>query len=193
LSEVVARAEDDIDSMLEKSGNGHVDGDYPGVFYQFPYLNPNWAKNAKKKGFWASRSRARWTLLSCHHGIGESIQVRALKVAKKASEIMGIPMPAAITCVKPSGTVSQLVDSASGLHPRFAKHYIRRYRIAASDPLFRMVRDQGVPASPENGQRKQDYVKAVRVYDAAQDKVQGLMQAKSICPIFDPRAGVRIR
>jgi hypothetical protein len=98
---------------------------------------------------------------------------------------MGIPMPAAITCVKPSGTVSQLVDSSSGLHPRFAKHYIRRYRISSSDPLFRMVRDQGVPVSPENGQRKQDYVKAIRAYDAAENKVEGMKQARSICPIFD--------
>ena len=61
-------------------------------------------------------------------------------------------MPVATTCVKPSGTVSQLVDSASGCHPRYSQYYIRRYRIASSDPLFQMLKDQGVPCKPENGQ-----------------------------------------
>jgi hypothetical protein len=54
--------------------------------------------------------------------------------------------------VKPSGTVSQLVDCASGIHQRFSDFYIRRYRISATDPLFRLMKDQGVPAFPEVGQ-----------------------------------------
>lgn len=74
-------------------------------------------------------------------------------VALAASGALGINMPAAITTGKPSGTVSQLVDSASGMHARYAPYYIRRYRIGAVDPLFRMMRAQGVKFSPENGQR----------------------------------------
>ena len=62
-------------------------------------------------------------------------------------------MPVATTCVKPSGTVSQLVDSASGVHPRYSEYYIRRYRISSSDPLFKMLKDIGVPCSPEVGQK----------------------------------------
>ena len=58
--------------------------------------------------------------------------------------ILGTKMPAATTCVKPSGTVSQLVDSASGVHPRYSQYYIRRYRIAARDPLFKMLKDVGI-------------------------------------------------
>ncbi|HOX91213.1 MAG TPA: ribonucleoside-triphosphate reductase, partial [Candidatus Paceibacterota bacterium] len=58
----------------------------------------------------------------------------------------------AITCVKPSGTVSQTVDCASGMHPRHAPYYIRRVRISATDALFKMMRDQGVPYHPEIGQ-----------------------------------------
>jgi hypothetical protein len=61
-------------------------------------------------------------------------------------------MSTAITCIKPSGTVSQLVDSSSGIHARYADYYIRRYRISATDPLFRMLRDQGVPFHAEIGQ-----------------------------------------
>lgn len=65
---------------------------------------------------------------------------------------MGINPSTAITCVKPSGTVSQLVDSASGMHARHSKYYIRRVRIAATDPLFHMLRDQKFPYTPEVGQ-----------------------------------------
>jgi hypothetical protein len=91
--------------------------------------------------------------------------------------------------VRSHNTVSQLVDSSSGLHPRFSKYYIRRYRISATDPLFRMVRDQGLPVSPENGQRKQDYVKALKAYEAGQllggDEALAMREAKGICPMFD--------
>ncbi len=186
LSEVVARAEDDIDTMLEKIETATWMGIIQACFTNFPYLNPNWAKNCQEERLLGVSITGQMDAPQLF--TKESLKAyksRAVKVAKKASEIMGIPMPAAITCVKPSGTVSQLVDSASGLHPRFSKYYIRRYRIAGTDPLFRMIRDQGLPVSPENGQRKQDYVKAIKAYDAAENKVEGIKQAKSACPIFD--------
>ena len=65
---------------------------------------------------------------------------------------MGVNVSTCITCVKPSGTVSQLVDAASGGHARHAKHYIRRVRIAATDTLFQMMKDQKVTYYPEVGQ-----------------------------------------
>ena len=68
---------------------------------------------------------------------------------------MDINVPVATTCVKPSGTVSQLVDSASGVHPRYSQYYIRRYRISSRDPLFAMMRDAGIPCNPEVGQDKE--------------------------------------
>jgi hypothetical protein len=77
--------------------------------------------------------------------------------AKEYSDKLGINVPKAITTVKPSGTVSQLVDSASGCHSRYAKYYLRRYRIAATDPLFKMMRDQGIPFEPEVGQDQESY------------------------------------
>jgi hypothetical protein len=90
----------------------------------------------------------------------KAMRAKALKVAKKACGTLGINFSTAVTCVKPSGTVSQLVNSASGLHARHAKFYLRRYRIASMDPLFSMLRDQGVKMSPENGQREKDWKKA---------------------------------
>jgi hypothetical protein len=92
-----------------------------------------------------------------------AMKAKAIKIARKASKIMGINMSTAITCVKPSGTVSQLVDSASGLHTRFAKWYLRRYRISSTDSLIRMLRDQGIALSPENGQSKADWSRAARM------------------------------
>jgi hypothetical protein len=70
------------------------------------------------------------------------------------AERLAIKAATAVTCIKPSGTVSQLVDSASGLHPRYADYYIRRIRISASDPLFAMLRDQKFPHYPETGQQE---------------------------------------
>ena len=84
----------------------------------------------------------------------KALKSRVLRISRKASTLLGVNMPAATTCVKPSGTVSQLVNSASGVHPRYSEYYIRRYRISASDPLFKMLKAQGVPHHPENGQEK---------------------------------------
>lgn len=186
LSEVVVREEDDVDTMLEKVETAVWMGIIQACFTHFPYLNERWKENCDEERLLGVSITGQY---DAPHLVTDTLvnayKKRAIKVAKKASEIMGIPMPAAITCVKPSGTVSQLVDSASGLHPRFAKHYIRRYRISANDPLFRLVRDQGLPVSPENGQRKQDYVKAVKLYDSIENKSEAMREAKSICPIFD--------
>ena len=186
LSEVVARADDDIGTMLEKVETAAWMGVIQACFTDFPYLSAKWKQNCDEERLLGVSITGQFD--APHLFTREAIKAyksRAVKVAKKASETMGIPMPAAITCVKPSGTVSQLVDSASGLHPRFSKYYIRRYRISAGDPLFKMIKDQSLPVSPENGQRKQDYIKAVRLYDAAEDKTKGMRDAKAICPMFD--------
>lgn len=186
LSEIVARAEDDIGTILEKVETATWMGIIQSCFTNFPYLNPQWSKNCQEERLLGVSITGQ---MDAPHLLTKealkAYKAKAIKVAKKASDIMGIPMPAAITCVKPSGTVSQLVDSSSGLHARFSKYYIRRYRISGSDPLFRLIRDQGLPVSPENGQGKKDYVKAIRLYEAAEDKVEGMKQAKSVCPIFD--------
>lgn len=186
LSEVVIREDDDVDTMLEKIEAAVWAGIIQACFTNFPYLNKRWKENCDEERLLGVSLTGEYDAPHlCTDQLLAAYKKKAIKVAKKASEIMGIPMPAAITCVKPSGTVSQLVDSSSGLHPRFAKYYIRRYRISSNDPLFRLIKDQGVPVSPENGQRKQDYVKAVKIYDSIENKTEAMRQAKAICPIFD--------
>ena len=82
----------------------------------------------------------------------EKLRKEAIKVNQTYAKRFGISASTAITCVKPSGTLSQMVDCSSGMHPRHSQYYIRRIRIAATDSLFKMLKDQGVPYSPEVGQ-----------------------------------------
>lgn len=183
LSEVVVRTDDDLDSLLEKVETATWLGIIQATFTDFSYLNPKWKANCDEErllGVSLTGQLDNRSVLS--DDALKALKARALKVAKKAAAIMGIPMPAAITCTKPSGTVSQVVDSASGLHPRFSKFYIRRYRISAVDPLFRMMRAQGVVFSPENGERLKDWQAAQRIYAKTND----LAKAKDKCSIFDP-------
>lgn len=190
LSEVVAREDDDIDTMLDKIETATWMGVIQASFTYFPYLGAEWKKNCEEECLLGVSITGQFDAQHvCTEEAIKSYKAKAIKVARKASEIMGINMPAAITCVKPSGTVSQLVDSSSGLHPRFSKYYIRRYRIASVDPLFKMIRDQGIPVSPENGQRKQDYNKALKEYNECLEKslseTEAMKNAKSICSFFD--------
>lgn len=78
------------------------------------------------------------------------------RYARWAAKALDIPEPAANTCVKPSGTVSQLLDTASGMHARYAQAYIRRVRVNRTDPMARLLKDQGVPVEPEVGQTWDD-------------------------------------
>jgi ribonucleoside-diphosphate reductase alpha chain len=190
LSEVVAREDDDIDTMLDKIETAVWMGIIQACFTYFPYLGSEWKKNCEEERLLGVSITGQFDAPHvCTEEALKAYRARTLKVAKKASEIMGINMPAAVTCVKPSGTVSQLVDSASGLHPRFSKYYIRRYRIAAVDPLLKMIREQDVPLSPDTGQRKQDHTKAMIIYkagiDSGWEEAFAMKQAKSNCPIFD--------
>jgi ribonucleoside-diphosphate reductase alpha chain len=75
----------------------------------------------------------------------ERMKLCSVEVNKEYAEMLGINQSTAITCIKPSGTVSQLVDSASGIHPRYSSYYIRRVRADSTDPLCDILKDAGVP------------------------------------------------
>jgi ribonucleoside-triphosphate reductase len=153
LSEVVIREDDDLDSLLEKVETATWIGVIQSSFTYFPYLSKEWKENCEEErllGVSLTGQMDNPELLT--PDVLKALKAKAIKIAKHASQKMNINMPAAITTVKPSGTVSQLVDSASGLHPRYSKYYIRRYRIAATDPLFKLIRHQGIEVSRENGQ-----------------------------------------
>ena len=82
----------------------------------------------------------------------DSMYYEAHAIERTLAAMFGVEPAKAITCVKPSGTVSQLVNSASGLHVRYSKEYIRRIRMAVNDPLAKLLIAQGMEFSPENGE-----------------------------------------
>ena len=153
LSEVVIREEDDLDTLLDKVETATWLGVLQSTFTNFPYLRKEWKKNCDVERLLGVSLTGQMDNPSVLSSEGlKALKSRVLRISRKASTLLGVNMPVATTCVKPSGTVSQLVDSASGCHPRYSQYYIRRYRIASSDPLFQMLKDQGVPCNPENGQ-----------------------------------------
>ena len=153
LSEVVVREDDDLDTLLDKVETATWLGVLQSTFTDFPYLRKEWKKNCgveRLLGVSLTGQMDRPSLMNSE--VLKALKSRVIRISRKASTPLGVNMPVATTCVKPSGTVSQLVDSASGCHPRYSQYYIRRYRISATDPLFTMLKDQGVPCHPENGQ-----------------------------------------
>ncbi len=153
LSEVVARPEDDQASLLRKVRIAAIIGTYQSTLTNFPYLSKEWKKNCEEERLLGVSITGQWDCPVVHSPeVLRQLREKAVETNKVYARRFGINESTAITCVKPSGTVSQLVDSASGLHPRHAPYYIRRYRISANDSLFKMLRDQKIPFYPEVGQ-----------------------------------------
>lgn len=157
LSEVVARAEDTEESLLKKIRIATIIGTYQSTLTYFPYLSKEWKKNCEKERLLGVSITGQWDCeLVRNKDILEKMKKVAIETNKKYAKKFEIEQSTCITCVKPSGTVSQTVDCASGMHPRHSNYYIRRIRISATDALFKMLKDQGVPYYPEVGQTIED-------------------------------------
>ncbi len=157
LSEVVCRAEDTEETLMRKVRAATILGTFQSSLTHFPYLSKEWQKNCEEERLLGVSLTGQWDSPTARDPeVQRRLYEESLRVNRKYAEKMGINPSTSITCVKPSGTVSQLVDSASGMHPRHAKYYIRRVRISATDPLFHMLRDQKVPHKPEIGQNEEN-------------------------------------
>ena len=157
LTEVVLRAEDTWDEFLEKIKVAVWIGAIQSTFTDFPHFQEGWKNNAEEErllGVSITGQMDNPKLLTPEKL--EMAKGYAIKVAKKAAKTLGINVPAQVTLAKPSGTVSQLVNSASGVHSRYAKYFIRRYRISADDPLVELLIHHGIKLFPEVGQTKED-------------------------------------
>lgn len=153
LSEVVARAEDTEETLLRKIRLATILGTYQSSLTYFPYLSKEWKKNCEKERLLGVSITGQWDCSAVRNPATlEKLKEEAIKVNKKYAEKFGLSQSTCVTCVKPSGTASSTVDCASGMHPRHAPYYIRRIRISATDSLFKMLKDQGVPYHPEVGQ-----------------------------------------
>lgn len=155
LSEVVARAEDTEETLLRKARIAAILGTYQSTLTDFPYIARDWKRNCEEErllgvsvtGQWDSPEARREEILAKMRDV-------AVETNQEYAKRFGVNPSASVTCVKPSGTVSQLVDAASGMHARHAPYYIRRVRIAATDPLFHMLKEQKFPYHPEVGQQE---------------------------------------
>lgn len=156
LSEIIIRPQDTLEDIKRKMEIATILGTFQSTLTDFPYIRKIWQKNAEEErllgvsltGIYDNPLFYQFEDEKLHDRL-EELKEYAIQVNKKLAEELGINQSAAITCVKPSGTVSQLVDSASGIHPRFAKYYIRRVRADNKDPITKFLRDSGVPCEPD--------------------------------------------
>jgi ribonucleoside-triphosphate reductase (thioredoxin) len=152
LSEVVVRHDDTKDTLLRKVRLAAILGTIQSTFTKFPYLRKVWQRNTEEERLLGvSLTGIYDNKLLCTQGEELNALLTELRECARDTNTewataLGIPVSASITCVKPSGTVSQLVDSASGIHPRHSKFYIRRVRGDKKDPLTQFLVGQGVPA-----------------------------------------------
>jgi len=158
LTEVVVRAEDTFDTLKRRVHLASILGTIQATYTHFPYLRDVWCINTEEErllgvsltgimdnSFLAERSPQYGPLSK----MLDSLKEEVVSTNKEMSNLLGIPQSVATTCVKPSGTVSQLVDSASGIHPRHSEYYIRTVRGDNKDPLTKFMVDMGIPNEPD--------------------------------------------
>ena len=153
LTEVVVRETDDLESLRRKVRLATILGTAQSTFTKMPYLRNIWQKNTEEERLLGvsltgimdnpvlskTVDSPRWL---------QELKAQAIDVNRIYADKLGINPSTAITCVKPSGTVSQLVDSASGIHARHSEYYIRTVRGDNKDPLTQFMKDSGIPHEP---------------------------------------------
>ena len=154
LTECVVRATDTIDDLIRKVRLATILGTIQSTYTKFPYLRKVWQRNTEEErllGVSLTGIMDNPLMTATNAGLKKTLErLREVAVDTNAewADRLGIPRSAAITCVKPSGTVSQLVDSASGIHARHSPYYIRTVRGDNKDPLTQFMIDQGIPNEP---------------------------------------------
>ena len=154
LTEVVVRATDNLEDLERKIRLATILGTIQSTYTKFPYLRKVWSSNTEEErllGVSLTGIMDNPLMTLSNKGLESTLEhLRGVAVSTNAewADRLNIPVAAAITCVKPSGTVSQLVDSASGIHARHSSHYIRTVRGDNKDPLTKFMMDQGIPSEP---------------------------------------------
>ena len=156
LSEVVVRANDTEESLLEKIRLATILGTFQSTLTNFKYVSSMWRKNCEEErllgvsltGIMDSRitnGKSNKDLVK----LLEGLKKQSIEVNKEFAKELGVNQSAAVTCVKPSGTVSQLVDAASGIHARHNPYYIRTVRGDKKDPLTKLMTEVGFPVEDD--------------------------------------------
>jgi ribonucleoside-diphosphate reductase alpha chain len=164
LTEVVVRGDDNLATLKEKVRNATILGVFQSTLTNFKYLSKKWKENCEEERLLGVSLTG---IMDNQYTNGKSgnleiflneLRTVAQDTAKEWAEKIGIPVSAAITCVKPSGTVSQLVDAASGIHARHSPYYVRTVRADKKDPLATMMLDMGFPAEDDVTKPDNTYV-----------------------------------
>jgi len=155
LSEVVVRSSDTLQSIKSKVRIATIIGTFQSTLTSFKYLSREWGRNCEDERLLGVSLTG---IMDCAITNGTKGNIKktlndlrdvAVETNKEYAEKLGINRAAAITCVKPSGTVSQLVDSASGIHARHNPYYVRTVRADNKDPLCKMMKEEGFPNEPD--------------------------------------------
>ena len=155
LSEVVVRASDTRETLLEKVRLATILGTFQSSLVNFKYISKGWKKNCEEERLLGVSMTGIMDNKFTNGKIGdlpsllEELKAEAVKVNAEMAKKLGINQSVAITCVKPSGTVSQLVDAASGIHARHNPFYIRTVRGDKKDPLTMFMTDKGFPVEDD--------------------------------------------
>ena len=155
LTEVVVRATDTIETLEKKVRMATILGTIQSTFTKFPYLRKIWQKNTEEErllGVSMTGIMDNPLMTTKNSGLEKTLEhLKSVAVATNVewADRLGIPVSTAISCVKPSGTVSQLVNSSSGIHARHSPYYIRTVRGDNKDPLTQFMKDQKIPNEPD--------------------------------------------
>ena len=155
LTEVVIRANDSLEDLTRKVRLATILGTIQSTYTKFPYLRKVWATNTEAErllGVSLTGIMDNKLMTTANDGLADTLEhLKNVAVSTNAewADRLGIPHSTAITCVKPSGTVSQLVDSSSGIHARHSPYYIRTVRGDNKDPLTEFMKAQGIPNEPD--------------------------------------------
>lgn len=157
LSAVVVRPNDTLATLEVKVRLATIIGCVQATFTHFPYLRSGWANLCEEDRLIGVDLTGQCDnpSIMTQDNLSRLNEVAVL-AAKETSTLLGINMPAAVTCGKPSGNTSQMVDCASGFHPRYSPFYFRHVRVSADDPLSTLLKTEGVPMFPEVGQEDRE-------------------------------------
>ena len=153
LSEVIVRTDDTLQTLKEKVRLATILGTLQATLTDFRYLRNIWKRNTEEEALLGVSMTGIMDCKLTNGSTGEealgklldNLRTVAVETNRQWASALGINQSVAITCVKPSGTVSQLTDSASGIHPRFSDYYIRTVRADKKDPLATAMIDRGFP------------------------------------------------
>ncbi|MCA9933279.1 MAG: recombinase [Ardenticatenaceae bacterium] len=157
LTSIVARHDDTLETLSEKAELATIIGTIQSMATHFPGLRPIWKQNCVEERLLGVDLNGQMDSPAAQDpAVQEQLQKVVFETNRSLAAQLDINQSAATTCVKPSGNSSQLLNSSSGLHSRWAPYYIRNVRVGTHTPVLKVLHDAGVPMDPENGQTREN-------------------------------------